>query len=148
MLKFLLEALRTADRSDPNSLWTAWRANLAMAFFDEMKESGEVDETNRGSMLTLCNRAANRFLNTLTAGANVAIPKDDPRYFGKWNSDCLMKAAEDEPIFVLRGQDVSSPNIVIEWANQNINTCPPEKIRDAFDTALAMIKFRNRKIAD
>lgn len=34
----------------------------------------------------------------------------------KHNDSCLAKVREDEPIFVLRGQDVLAPDIVRAWA--------------------------------
>lgn len=66
----------------------------------------------------------------------------------KHNSKCLANAADDEPVFVLRGQDVSSPNVVMEWISLNINTAPPEKLREAFECVLEMQRYHNRKIAD
>lgn len=63
---------------------------------------------------------------------------------------CAHNAKPDEPVFVLRGQDVSAPHIVIEWVNQNLNTCPREKLLDAWDVAMAMKQYQrvNSKIAD
>jgi hypothetical protein len=68
--------------------------------------------------------------------------------FTKQNNNCWKNAKEDEPVFVLRGQDVSSPNVVMEWINLNINTAPVEKLQEAFDCVLAMRKYQNKKIAD
>jgi hypothetical protein len=71
-------------------------------------------------------------------------------YFAKGNSDCLKNAAENEPVFVLRGQDVSAPHIIMEWINQNLNTCPIEKLQEAWETVKAMKEFQriNCKMAD
>lgn len=66
----------------------------------------------------------------------------------KETSVCLDKAAPDEQIFVLRAQDVSSPHLVMEWIKMNLETCPEDKLRQAFETALKMLKHKNRKLAD
>lgn len=36
----------------------------------------------------------------------------------KLNDSCLQKAAEDEPIFVLRAKDTLAPGLVEEWADR------------------------------
>jgi hypothetical protein len=54
---------------------------------------------------------------------------------------CYDKAGEDEPLFVLRAQDLSSPGVVLEWIKANIETAPHAKLRDALETALAMTAF-------
>jgi len=61
---------------------------------------------------------------------------------------CLRKAAEDEPIFVLRGQDESSPKVILHWIAKNFETCPDEKLREAFEHALIMKNYPKRKKAD
>lgn len=37
----------------------------------------------------------------------------------KNHDSCLDKVAADEPIFVLRGQDLSTPAIIREWVRRN-----------------------------
>lgn len=61
---------------------------------------------------------------------------------------CYDKAGLDEPLFVLRGQDTSSPKIVLEWIKDNFETVSEEKLRKAFDAALAMKRWSPRKAAD
>ncbi len=51
---------------------------------------------------------------------------------------CLAKAKDDEMLFVLRAQDITSPIVVLEWMKLNFNTCPTEKLREAFECALEM----------
>ena len=68
--------------------------------------------------------------------------------FTKANNECWNHAKDDEPVFVLRGQDVSSPNVVMEWISLNINTAPEEKLREAFECVMAMRKYQDKKIAD
>ena len=60
---------------------------------------------------------------------------------------CLGKASDDEMLFVLRGQDVSSPLVVMEWIKLNFHTCKDEKLREAFECALVM-KGQSKKAAD
>jgi hypothetical protein len=68
---------------------------------------------------------------------------------GYKNSDpCLGNAANDEPIFVLRGQDESSPKVILHWIAKNFETCPDEKLREAFEHALVMKNYPSRKKAD
>lgn len=66
----------------------------------------------------------------------------------KHNDSCLQKAAEDEPIFVLRGQDASAAKVVIHWIAKNLDTCPDEKLREAFEHALIMKNYKTKKKAD
>lgn len=67
---------------------------------------------------------------------------------------CYDKADPDEPLFVLRGQDVSSPEVVIEWIKRNIKSAPDKKLHEALDAAIAMASYRSphlvagRKSAD
>lgn len=66
----------------------------------------------------------------------------------KHTSPCLIKAGDDETIFVLRAQDVTSPLIVLEWIKANFETCPNGKLIKAFETCLVMKDFNKRKSAD
>ena len=61
---------------------------------------------------------------------------------------CLGKAKDDEMLFILRSQDYTSPIVVLEWIKLNFNTCPEEKLREAFECALEMKKHKNTKMAD
>lgn len=66
----------------------------------------------------------------------------------KSTDTCIAKAAEDEMLFVLRAQDISSPLIVLEWIKENFFSCPDEKLREAFECALEMKGWKERKVAD
>lgn len=57
---------------------------------------------------------------------------------GKLIDKCLDKIEEGESFFVLRGQDHSSPEVILEWLkiNPQIRGYPSEK----FDEAIACIK--------
>lgn len=62
---------------------------------------------------------------------------------------CLGKAADDEPVFVLRAQDMSAASCVLWWCRQaSITGCPPEKIAEAERCATAMMVWPNRKMPD
>lgn len=54
---------------------------------------------------------------------------------------CYDKATPDEPVFVLRAQDLTSPQVVCEWIRLNIETAPQDKLRQALESALAMASF-------
>jgi len=60
----------------------------------------------------------------------------------------IQKATENEMLFVLRAQDVSSPKLVLEWIKINFETVPEDKLREAFECALEMKKWPTRKQAD
>ncbi|HET6207810.1 MAG TPA: hypothetical protein VFD98_13435 [Terracidiphilus sp.] len=66
----------------------------------------------------------------------------------KHTDTCIQKAADDEPLFVLRAQDQSSPSVVMFWIACNFPNAPEDKLREAFDLALSMRKWPNRKAAD
>lgn len=55
--------------------------------------------------------------------------------------DCYAKAAPDEPMFVLLARDVSSPDLVREWAFQRglliTAGLKPESDRSMIDEAMA-----------
>lgn len=62
---------------------------------------------------------------------------------------CLGKAADDEPVFILRGQDVHAAGLVRDWADLAEGTkCPPEKISEARELARQMQNWRTRKHPD
>jgi hypothetical protein len=66
----------------------------------------------------------------------------------KANNPTLNRTPDDEEIFVLRGQDLTSPRVVLNWIALNFETAPEAKLRDAFEVALAMRRTPNRKAAD
>lgn len=54
----------------------------------------------------------------------------------------------NEQIFVLRAQDYSAPSVIIHWIALNFENCSDEKLRDAFEHALLMKQYANRKAPD
>jgi hypothetical protein len=62
---------------------------------------------------------------------------------------CLGKAADDEPVFVLRAQDVHAAMLVRKWAKKTEAAGGnPEKIKEARDVAKQMDKWPTKKVAD
>ena len=61
---------------------------------------------------------------------------------------------ENEPVFLLRGQDITAPSLLLEWANKNEElNGDPELIKLAREQAVRMIHWQNmgygrRKKAD
>lgn len=61
---------------------------------------------------------------------------------------CLAKAADDEPVFILRGQDLAAPAAVVAWAHaasfealrspKGMSRETERKILDAFAVATEM----------
>ena len=67
----------------------------------------------------------------------------------KRNDACLKKVGDDEPIFVLRAQDMLAPDLVRQWAvYAAFNDCPDEKVQEALDIADRMEAWSNRKMPD
>ena len=67
----------------------------------------------------------------------------------KRGEGCLAKAAIDEPIFVLRGQDKLAPALVRAWAAlAREHGCSPDKTNEAVMLACSMEAWRTRKFPD
>lgn len=62
---------------------------------------------------------------------------------------CLGKAADDEPVFILRAQDMLAADLVETWAVQaNLVGCNWDKVRDAKELAQKMREWPRRKNPD
>ena len=65
---------------------------------------------------------------------------------------CFNKAANDEPLFVLRAHDMLAPDLVTEWAERaDAEGTPATKVLEALDCAAAMRAWQNkngRKVPD
>lgn len=65
------------------------------------------------------------------------------------DSRCHAKAKQrGQSTFTLVAQDKSSPRTIAFWILENIETCPPEKLRLALEDALRMREWPSRKNAD
>lgn len=61
----------------------------------------------------------------------------------------LGKAADNEPVFVLRAQDILAADLVEKWATDaNLLGCTWDKVREARDIAQAMREWPSRKNPD
>lgn len=61
----------------------------------------------------------------------------------------LGKAADDEPVFVLRAQDDLAADLIEQWSNQaHLLGCPWDKIREARLIAQDMREWPRRKNPD
>lgn len=107
-----------------------------------------------------------RLREKLVAGTLDAQERADLAHIVEFNttdSGCMVKAAEDEPVFVLRGQDIDADKCVDHWCELRIeksigiddsqfsegrSSKPLTKIADARDCAREMREFRHRKEAD
>lgn len=64
-------------------------------------------------------------------------------------NSCLNKAADDEPIFVLRAQDLIAPGRVREWAGTaKASGVRKEKVDEALAVADAMEAWPKRRMPD
>lgn len=62
---------------------------------------------------------------------------------------CLGKAHDDEPVFILRAQDLFSDGLVQEWANRAAGRkCSTDKVADARQVAYDMQAWSTRKYPD
>jgi hypothetical protein len=69
----------------------------------------------------------------------------------KNNDSCLAKVADDEPIFVLRAQDVTAPMVIEFWLENALGhgaQLAPEKIAHAQECIAAMVAWPTRKFPD
>jgi hypothetical protein len=61
---------------------------------------------------------------------------------------CYDKASADEPLFVLRAQDVTAPETVRHWArNAQTRGVNMSKVSEAFQCANDMEDWQNRNLA-
>ena len=62
---------------------------------------------------------------------------------------CLGKAADDEPVFILRAQDALAADIVDRWAEWALAVgCPLAKVQEARSLAQAMREWPVHKNPD
>jgi hypothetical protein len=70
----------------------------------------------------------------------------------KNNDPCIKKAFDDERLFVLMARDAAAPYAIMQWISRSLKTQPPEKLHEALDCALEMLKtsglINNRKAAE
>lgn len=64
----------------------------------------------------------------------------------KNNDRCLNKVADDEPIFVLRAQDISAPQVIRFWVELNRKTLDQEHINEAEACAKCMEAWPHRRM--
>lgn len=67
----------------------------------------------------------------------------------KSNDRCLLKVADDEPIFVLRAQDFLAPLVVRFWITlAKMAGMNPNRLDEAHDIARLMECWPSRKMPD
>lgn len=58
---------------------------------------------------------------------------------GYKNDDtCILKAYEDERLFVLMARDPQAPEVIIKWIAHSLGNQPDDKIREALECAIEM----------
>lgn len=65
----------------------------------------------------------------------------------KWGNRCFLRAADNEPIFVLRAQDMTAPAVIRDWINRNPQLFLASR-QDAERIAMQMLEWPKRKMAD
>lgn len=62
---------------------------------------------------------------------------------------CLGKAADNEPVFILRAQDALAADLVEKWAIwARAANCPNDKVQEAMELAEEMRRWPTRKNPD
>ena len=61
-------------------------------------------------------------------------------------NSCLNKAADDEPVFLLRAQDIWAPEAIKYWASLAKNTIGMDKFKESIGCAFMMESWPNRKM--
>lgn len=98
-----------------------------------------VDELLRQSGLTRL-KLSERDIDDIVALAVKALDQIAPT--------CLLKADVDEPVFMLRAQDATAANTVMDWIHYNQHTAPKEKLISAHEDAEMMRVWPVKKRAD
>lgn len=65
----------------------------------------------------------------------------------KKNDETIQKMFADEPIFPLRAMDETAPLIILDWIRENLFSASEDKLRSAFEQALAMKRFEDKRRA-
>jgi len=79
---------------------------------------------------------------------NMALAKIERENAAK-RLGCLGKAADDEPVFILRAQDALAAELVELWAiRARAAGCPVDKVREAQNLAEEMLRWPVRKYPD
>lgn len=142
------EAIRKGDQSYlciPDDLAFAPDALLLLKEWDLRQAKA----TGREVLVRIHHKTESPQDNNCVLGLRVEPPEAPVVCTKTTGVPCYDKARADEPIFVLRAQDLSSPGVVLEWIKANIETAPPAKLRQAFESALAMSTYgKMRKKAD
>lgn len=53
-------------------------------------------------------------------------------------NSCLNRAADNEPLFVLRGKDITAPDTIRDWAERRVNAGKNERSDPQIQEALAL----------
>lgn len=63
---------------------------------------------------------------------------------GYKNDDpCIKKALDNERLFVLMTRDEVAPEVVVEWIKLSLRQQPPEKLHEALDCAIEMMRRKD-----
>lgn len=60
-------------------------------------------------------------------------------------NETLRKVHKDEPIFILRAQDKTAPETIMHWMTKNLDTVTEAKLKEAWQTVLAMRRYSFRR---
>ena len=77
----------------------------------------------------------------------MGLKKDELKLLKK-GEGCLGKAADDEPVFILRGQDLCAPHAIRTWVSmaRTLGTATPDKLAEAEKCAKMMEAWPTRKV--
>ena len=62
----------------------------------------------------------------------------------------LSKLPDDEPVFLLRAQDVTAPDVMVDWVlgAERAGCTNQQKLADALQLSVKMREWPNRKVPD
>ena len=77
--------------------------------------------------------------------ASKELTGNQATFYLKENNPFLAKVLPDEPIFILRAQDNTAPGIVLNWIAKNLDTVEETRLKQAYQTVLAMRRYAFRR---
>lgn len=83
--------------------------------------------------------------NTVLENVVLEVTENQMTTHLKANNETWAKVRPDEPVFVLRGQDITAPRIILHWIEMNLDIVSEAKLKEAFHTVLSMRRYDERR---
>lgn len=114
---------------------------------EELNEMKEKEIREEYETTDIHNDPTPSYFDVFKAGFKANEIPSGNQYTGylKEDNQTWSKIHPNEPIFILRGQDVTAPEIILKWIAKNLDTVEESKIKEAFQTVLAMRRYDKRR---